>query len=118
MEGRNYWTSFFHMYFNQFITIYRIPCQPISAVRSTLLEENRPHKEKKWQRVKGVSTAKDKMPLIVFGDGMFGKDGVKIKGHESGIVGILYRMLKRREARGEAVIVTIDEYRTSQVRND
>ncbi|KAL1930308.1 hypothetical protein VTP01DRAFT_1462 [Rhizomucor pusillus] len=96
----------------------RIPCQPISAVRSTLLEENRPHKEKKWQRVKGVSTAKDKMLLIVFGDGMFGKDRVKIKGHESGIVGILYRILKRREARGEAVIVTIDEYRTSQVRND
>ncbi|KAL1931137.1 hypothetical protein VTP01DRAFT_10274 [Rhizomucor pusillus] len=71
----------------------RVPCQPISAVRSTLLEENRPHKEKKWQRVKGVSTARDKMPLIVFGR----------------------RMLKRREARGEAVIVTIDEYHTSQV---
>ncbi|KAL1933455.1 hypothetical protein VTP01DRAFT_7545 [Rhizomucor pusillus] len=58
------------------------------------------------------------MPLIAFGDGMFGKDGVKIKGHESGIVGILYRMLKRREARGEAVIVTIDEYSSSQSGKD
>ncbi|KAL1935760.1 hypothetical protein VTP01DRAFT_4900 [Rhizomucor pusillus] len=53
------------------------------------------------------------MPLIVFGDGMFGKDGVKIKGHENGIAGIPYRMLKRREEREEAVIVTINEYRLS-----
>lgn len=55
------------------------------------------------------------MPLVVFGSGMFGKNNVKIKGHRAGLLNVLYRMLKRREARGELAIVTIDEYLTSQV---
>lgn len=49
------------------------------------------------------------MPLVFFGDGMFGKDCNRIKGHESGVVGILWKMLKRREARGEIALVTISE---------
>ncbi|EPB81929.1 hypothetical protein HMPREF1544_11350 [Mucor circinelloides 1006PhL] len=41
-----------------------------------------------------------KIPLIVFGAGMFGKDAVKLKGHRCGVVGKLFRTLKRREAEG------------------
>lgn len=49
---------------------------------------------------------------------MFGKDGVPLKGHQSGVVGILWRELKKREANGEVAVVKIDEYLTSQVRSN
>ncbi|KAL1935442.1 hypothetical protein VTP01DRAFT_4582 [Rhizomucor pusillus] len=55
------------------------------------------------------------MPLIVFGSGIFGKDGVPLKSHQSGVVGILWRELKKREANGEVAVVKIDEYLTSQI---
>ncbi|KAL1934459.1 hypothetical protein VTP01DRAFT_6641 [Rhizomucor pusillus] len=42
-------------------------------------------------------------------------NNVPLKGHRPGLVGVLYRMLKRREARGELVVVIIDEYLTSQI---
>lgn len=48
---------------------------------------------------------------------MFGKDGVPLKGQRTGVVRIFYRELKKRESQGQAVIVTIDEYLTSQVRS-
>lgn len=41
--------------------------------------------------------------IIVFRDGMFGKDGNKLKGHESGLVGTLWKMLKRRKRREETL---------------
>ncbi|KAI7899133.1 uncharacterized protein BX663DRAFT_554328 [Cokeromyces recurvatus] len=38
-----------------------------------------------------------KVPLIVFGAGMFGKDGVNLKGNKCGATGVLLRAIKRRE---------------------
>lgn len=98
------------------VTIFhqRIPLQPVSAMRSTV--NLSAEKEYKWTREKKIQRRKEKMPLIVFGDGMFGKDGTRLKGHESGVTNVLWKMLKQREARGEVALVTIDEYLTSQVR--
>ncbi|KAI8975517.1 hypothetical protein BDF20DRAFT_612251 [Mycotypha africana] len=42
-----------------------------------------------------------KVPLIVFGSSMFGKSAVPIKGHKTGAVGVLWGVLKRREAVGD-----------------
>ncbi|KAL1931617.1 hypothetical protein VTP01DRAFT_9760 [Rhizomucor pusillus] len=72
-------------------------------------------KRKKWKRETVPQRSKGKMPLVVFGDGMFGKNQTKIKGHECGAVGVLWKMLQRREARGEIALVTISEYNTSQI---
>lgn len=55
-----------------------------------------------------------RVPLIVFGDGMFGKDRVKLKGHRNGVVEKLYRTLKSKEAEGQLIVITIDEYKTSK----
>jgi transposase len=57
----------------------------------------------------------DKMPLVVFGSAMFGKDGVRIKGHRHGITDTMFKQLKHRESLGELCLLTIDEYFTSQV---
>lgn len=46
---------------------------------------------------------------------MFNKDIVKLKGIRCGVVGILWRCLKKREAAGDLLVVPIDEYLTSQV---
>ncbi|KAI8991314.1 hypothetical protein BDF20DRAFT_919792 [Mycotypha africana] len=46
----------------------------------------------------------DKVPLVVFGAGMFGKDNVKLKGLRCGVVGRLFKALKRREAEGGLII--------------
>lgn len=56
-----------------------------------------------------------KVPLIVFGDGMFGKDNVKLKGNRCGVTDKLWKALKRREKSGNLVAVTVDEYLTSQI---
>ncbi|KAI8063364.1 uncharacterized protein B0P05DRAFT_555621 [Gilbertella persicaria] len=40
---------------------------------------------------------KQKVPLIVFGSGMFGKDHVEMKTVRTGVTSLLYRTLKRRE---------------------
>ncbi|KAL1930767.1 hypothetical protein VTP01DRAFT_10929 [Rhizomucor pusillus] len=71
---------------------------------------------------RGTSRAESDSPLsqpretaiVVFGSGMFGKD-VPLKGQQSGVVGILWKELKKREANGEVVVATIDEYLTSQI---
>ena len=60
---------------------------------------------------------KNKVPLIVFGNGMFGKDLVKLKGIRCGVVGVMWRCLKKREAAGDLLVVPIDEFRTSRVCN-
>lgn len=57
---------------------------------------------------------KTKIPFIVFGARMFGKDAVKLKGHRCDVVGKLFRMLKRREVEGTLIVTTIDEYKTSK----
>ncbi|KAI7901703.1 uncharacterized protein BX663DRAFT_562168 [Cokeromyces recurvatus] len=58
-----------------------------------------------------------KFPLIVFGSGMFGKDNVKLKGLGCGVVGKLYTSSKKREAEGQLIAITIDEFKTSKTRN-
>ena len=60
---------------------------------------------------------REKVPLIVFGAGMFGKNSMKLKGNRCGIAGVFWRALKRREAAGDLIAVTIDEYKTSKVCN-
>lgn len=80
--------------------------------------EQPPAKEKKWRKARVNCDNNGIMPLIVFGSGMFDKDGVPLKGHQSGVVGILWRELKKREANGEVAVVKIDEYLTSQVRSN
>ncbi|KAI7901591.1 uncharacterized protein BX663DRAFT_562075 [Cokeromyces recurvatus] len=42
-----------------------------------------------------------KVPLIVFGAGMFGKDGVNLKGDKCRATGVLWRAIKRREKEDE-----------------
>ncbi|KAI7873225.1 uncharacterized protein EV154DRAFT_556343 [Mucor mucedo] len=58
---------------------------------------------------------KSKVPLVVFGTGMFGKDLVKLKRLECGVTGVMWRSLKKREAACELIAITIDEYKTSKV---
>ncbi|KAI8077399.1 uncharacterized protein B0P05DRAFT_544915, partial [Gilbertella persicaria] len=53
---------------------------------------------------------KQKVPLIVFGSGMFGKDHAKMKTVRTGVTGLLYRTLKRRERAGDLLVVDIDGY--------
>lgn len=48
---------------------------------------------------------------------MFGKNDCKYKGHRKTGVNKLWNILKRREARGEAIVIKIDEFRTSKVCN-
>ncbi|KAH8557081.1 hypothetical protein BGW37DRAFT_475467, partial [Umbelopsis sp. PMI_123] len=53
--------------------------------------------------------------MIVFGNAMFNKDGVPMRGQRVGVTNILRKTLKRRERQGHLVAITIDEYLTSQV---
>ncbi|KAI9473417.1 MAG: hypothetical protein EXX96DRAFT_577866, partial [Benjaminiella poitrasii] len=46
---------------------------------------------------------------------MFGKDLVRSKGMRCGVTGMFYQALKKRERTGDLVVMTIDEYLTSQV---
>jgi hypothetical protein len=48
---------------------------------------------------------------------MFGKDSVKLKKNRCGVTGVLWRALKKREAAGGLVAVTIDEFKTSKICN-
>ncbi|KAI9475647.1 MAG: hypothetical protein EXX96DRAFT_574065 [Benjaminiella poitrasii] len=45
---------------------------------------------------------------------MFGKDLMRLKGLRCGVTGMFYQALKKRERAGDLVVVTIDEYLTSQ----
>ncbi|KAI8990951.1 hypothetical protein BDF20DRAFT_841825, partial [Mycotypha africana] len=45
---------------------------------------------------------------------IFGKDVVKLKGQICGVVGKLFATLKKREAKGQLIVVTIDEFITSK----
>ena len=74
-------------------------------------------RRKKWRPLKYQEEDKSKVPLVVFGNGMFGKDLVKLKGLRCGVAGIMWRCLKKREAAGDLLVVTIDEFLTSQICN-
>jgi hypothetical protein len=58
---------------------------------------------------------KSKVPLVVFGNGMFGKNLVKLKGLRCGVAGVLWRCLKKREAAGDLIVLPVDEYKTSRI---
>ncbi|KAI8091301.1 uncharacterized protein B0P05DRAFT_446961, partial [Gilbertella persicaria] len=77
-------------------------------------------KGKRKMALKTIKTSnffryKQKVPLIVSGSGMFGKDYVKMKTVRTGVTGLLYRTLKRRERTGDLLVVDIDEYLMSQI---
>lgn len=72
-------------------------------------------RSEKWKPSSFVEENKEKVPLVVFGNGMFGKDVVKLKGLRCGVVGILWRCLKKKEAAGELLAISIDEYKTSRI---
>jgi hypothetical protein len=60
--------------------------------------------------------AKGSVPLIAFGNGMFNKDHVAIKGHRVGLTNTLWQTLKHRQRRGDLLLAYVDEYKTSKVR--
>ncbi|KAI7908326.1 uncharacterized protein BX663DRAFT_482514 [Cokeromyces recurvatus] len=68
----------------------------------------------KWRPIK-YKEDKTKVPLIVFGSGMFNKDTNKIRTLRCGVTGILWCALKRREAAGQLITIIIDEFGTSKV---
>ncbi|EIE76770.1 hypothetical protein RO3G_01474 [Rhizopus delemar RA 99-880] len=70
-------------------------------------------KKLKW-RTLPFQENKEKCPLVVFGAGVFGKDMVKMKGLWCGVIGKLFATLKKRDAAGELIVVTIDEFKTSK----
>jgi hypothetical protein len=55
------------------------------------------------------------MPMIIFGDKMYGRDTVHLRGLPSGTTGTVYRQLKTRKKRGELVLQDVNEDYTSQV---
>ncbi|KAG1254966.1 hypothetical protein G6F68_010607 [Rhizopus microsporus] len=57
---------------------------------------------------------KEKYSSVVFDAGVFGMDMVKLKGFRCGVIGKLFATLKKREAAGELIVVTIDEFKTSK----
>ncbi|KAG1019468.1 hypothetical protein G6F26_010093 [Rhizopus arrhizus] len=70
-------------------------------------------KKLKWKPLP-FQENKEKYPLVVFGAGVFGKDMVKMKRLRCGVIGKLFATLKKREAAGELIVVTIDEFKTSK----
>ncbi|KAG2197190.1 hypothetical protein INT46_003352 [Mucor plumbeus] len=70
----------------------------------------------KWKPSK-FEYDKSKVPLIVFGTGMVGKDLVKLRGLRHGVTGMFYRTLEKREKEGELLVVPIDEFKTSRICN-
>lgn len=58
---------------------------------------------------------KSKVPLIVFGTSIFGKDLAHLKGLLGDINHLLYRAVKKREKEGISTVVSIDKYPTSHV---
>lgn len=92
---------------------YRRKDGPMSSVRSTITNRRLP----RWEKRKVNPDNDGKMPIIVFGAGMFGQVGKRrYKGHPSGVVGKLWKSLKSRERQLQCLVVTIDEYLSSQVR--
>ncbi|KAG2229459.1 hypothetical protein INT48_003146, partial [Thamnidium elegans] len=53
------------------------------------------------------------MPLVIFGDGMFNKDSVPIRGNIYGVASVVSKNLRRREQLEELCLIGINEFRTS-----
>ncbi|ORE17029.1 hypothetical protein BCV71DRAFT_265135 [Rhizopus microsporus] len=71
---------------------------------------------RKWKPAK-FQMEREKVPLVVFGAEMFGKDLRKLKGNRRGVSGVFWRALKGRETAGDLIVVTIDEHKASKVCN-
>jgi dTDP-D-glucose 4,6-dehydratase len=56
--------------------------------------------------------ARDKMPLVIFGDGTHNKDHLHFRGHMHGVTDEIYKNLQRREKNGELLLLDINESRT------
>ena len=86
----------------------------VSAVRTTANMQGPGHTQ--W--VPAPYTPTDKLPLIIFGNAMFGtkKNSVHFSGHRHGLVDVLWRTIKKRERQGHIIAIEINEYLTSQVR--
>ncbi|KAG2173805.1 hypothetical protein INT43_005225 [Umbelopsis isabellina] len=66
-----------------------------------------------WKSLKFEMASKS--PIIAFGNALFGsKNHNHLKGQPVGVVGVLWKMIKRREKMGNLVVIPIDEYLTSQ----
>ncbi|KAI9477838.1 MAG: hypothetical protein EXX96DRAFT_618766 [Benjaminiella poitrasii] len=86
------------------------------AVLSSNPSESSLTKDKKWRPAE-YKREKTKISLAVFGSGIFGKYLVKLQENKAGVTGVFYRALKRREATGDLIVLTIDEYKTSRICN-
>ncbi|ORE03476.1 hypothetical protein BCV72DRAFT_315350 [Rhizopus microsporus var. microsporus] len=69
-----------------------------------------------WKPVK-FQMEREKVPLVVFGARMFGKDSIKLKGNRLASLVFFWRALKRREAAKDLIAVIIDECKTFKVCN-
>ncbi|KAG1441212.1 hypothetical protein G6F56_011583 [Rhizopus delemar] len=74
------------------------------------------NRQSRWRPLEYEESPK-KVPLIIFGDGMFGKNVVKLKNNRTGVTGVFWRSLKKREREGGLIAITIDEYKTSKICN-
>ncbi|KAI8990963.1 hypothetical protein BDF20DRAFT_831051 [Mycotypha africana] len=54
------------------------------------------------------------MPLVIFDNGMYGNDTVKMRGHITGVTGRLYKELLRRQRTFLTAVADIAEFRTSK----
>ncbi|KAK9760842.1 hypothetical protein K7432_014732, partial [Basidiobolus ranarum] len=77
-------------------------------------QERAEKKDKERWRSVTFKYNKDKAPIIAFGNGMKGKDSSKINGHQVGLTGSLYRLLKCQEKERRLLVVYVDEFRTSK----
>ncbi|KAI9598146.1 hypothetical protein BDF19DRAFT_420435 [Syncephalis fuscata] len=78
-------------------------------VTITKVAESEPPRVKEGWRPARLQTT-SKMPLVVFGDAMFGKQNNVYKGYRFAVVNKCWQMLKRRKRRGNLVAIKIDEY--------
>ncbi|KAI9484080.1 MAG: hypothetical protein EXX96DRAFT_606993, partial [Benjaminiella poitrasii] len=72
---------------------------------------------KKW-RICYLMMEQNMTSKKVFSSELFGKDPIKLKGNKAGVTGVLCRVLKRREAAGDLIVLTISEYKTSRICNE
>jgi tRNA U34 5-carboxymethylaminomethyl modifying enzyme MnmG/GidA len=73
-------------------------------------------KIRQWRKAKINIDNQGKMPLIVFGNGLF--NPMAIRGHQAAPIKKIFSNLKQRERLGQALVLEIDEYLTSQVHNN
>ncbi|GAA5806839.1 hypothetical protein MFLAVUS_000187 [Mucor flavus] len=71
--------------------------------------------EPKKKKFKVQFRFSDKVPLVVFGDGMRNKDTVKFKGLTSGVTGVLTNELRKIRRLYKSSFIDINEFRTSKV---